>query len=230
MRLLVVEDEPNIASYVRRGLEESGHAVDSASGGGEALDWAATVDYDLIILDIMLPEIDGLEVCRRLRQRGCRSPILLLTARQSVDDRVTGLDAGADDYLDKPFALEELLARVRALGRRTGDGSRDPVWRLADLTLDTRTRQVERAGRAIDLTAKEFAVLECLVRHAGSVVTRAQIAERVWDYDSYRTSNVVDVYIRSLRRKLDDPSEVKLIHTVRGVGYRLSEGTVDEAP
>ncbi len=222
MRILLVEDEHRISAYVKRGLEESGYAVDAVFDGREALDWAEAAPYDLIILDIMLPLVDGLSVCRELRRRGDRTPVLMLTARDSVDNRVDGLDAGADDYLVKPFAMKELLARLRALTRRTGDQAKSPVLSFADLSLDTRTHQVQRGGRTIPLAAKEFAVLECLLREPERVLTRTQIAEHVWNYDSYNQSNVVDVYIRNLRRKIDDPCEQKLIHTVRGVGYRLS--------
>lgn len=222
MRILLVEDEHRISSYVKRGLEESGYAVDAVYTGRDALDWAETAPYDLIILDIMLPEVDGLTVCRELRQRGDHTPILLLTARDSVDDRVNGLDAGADDYLVKPFAMKELLARLRALSRRASERPKSAVITFADLSLDTRTREVLRGDTLIQLAAKEYAVLECLLREPGRVLTRTQIAEHVWNYDTYNTSNVVDVYIRNLRRKLDDPFEQKLIQTVRGVGYRLS--------
>jgi len=222
MRILLVEDEHRISAYVKRGLEESGYAVDAVFDGREALDWAEAAPYDLIILDIMLPLVDGLSVCRELRRRGDRTPVLMLTARDSVDNRVDGLDAGADDYLVKPFAMKELLARLRALTRRAGDQAKSPVLSFADLSLDTRTHQVQRGGRTIPLAAKEFAVLECLLREPERVLTRTQIAEHVWNYDSYNQSNVVDVYIRNLRRKIDDPCEQKLIHTVRGVGYRLS--------
>jgi DNA-binding response OmpR family regulator len=222
MRVLVVEDEPRISAYVKRGLEEQGYAVDTAHTGREALVWAETVDFDLIVLDLLLPELDGVSVCRELRRKGCRSPILMLTARDALDDRVTGLDAGADDYLVKPFALRELLARLRAVGRRSTDSSRSPVLRVADLEMDTRTRRVSRAGKPTRLTAKEYAVLECLMREPDRVLTRTQIAEHVWSYDVYNQSNVVDVYIRNLRRKLDDPHSLKLLHTVRGAGYRLS--------
>jgi len=222
MRVLVVEDEPRISAYVRRGLEEQGYAVDTAHTGREALVWAETVEFDLIVLDLLLPELDGLSVCRELRRKGCRSPILMLTARDALDDRVAGLDAGADDYLVKPFAMRELLARLRALGRRSVDSQRAPVLRVADLEMDTRTRRVSRAGKPTRLTAKEYAVLECLMREPDRVLTRTQIAEHVWSYDVYNQSNVVDVYIRNLRRKLDDPSSLKLLHTVRGAGYRLS--------
>jgi DNA-binding response OmpR family regulator len=222
MRVLVVEDEPRISAYVKRGLEEQGYAVDTAYTGREALVWAETVEFDLIVLDLLLPEMDGLSVCRELRRKECRSPILMLTARDALDDRVAGLDAGADDYLVKPFALRELLARLRALGRRSTDSRRSPVLRVADLEMDTRTRRVSRAGKPTRLTAKEYAVLECLMREPDRVLTRTQIAEHVWSYDVYNQSNVVDVYIRNLRRKLDDPHSLKLLHTVRGAGYRLS--------
>jgi DNA-binding response OmpR family regulator len=229
MRVLIVEDERKIAAYVQRGLEEAGYAVEVAHDGRAALDWAQAVDFDLIILDLLLPELDGITVCRELRRRGCRAAILMLTARDGVDDRVAGLDAGADDYLPKPFALRELLARLRALTRRAAGEPRGPVLSLADLTLDTSTRRARRGGKLIELTAKEYAVLECLLREAGRVLTRTQIAEHVWSYAAYNESNIVDVYIRNLRRKLDDPFEVKLIQTVRGAGYRLSAGGDDEA-
>ncbi len=228
MRVLVVEDERKIAAYVKRGLSEQGYAVDVAHTGREALDWAAAVTFDLIVLDILLPEMDGIAVCRALRQRGMHTPILMLTARDAVDDRVAGLDAGADDYLVKPFALKELLARLRALSRRPGAPIKGPLLQIADLALDTLTRRVRRGGQSIQLTAKEYAVLECLLREPDRVLTRTQIAEHVWDYDVYNQSNVVDVYIRNLRRKLDDPFDVKLIHTVRGAGYRLSVENADE--
>ncbi len=227
MRVLVVEDERRIAAYLQRGLTEQGYAVDTAFTGPEALEWARVVDFDLIVLDILLPELDGLGVCRELRRRGCRAPILMLTARDSVDDRVAGLDAGADDYLIKPFALKELLARLRALTRRSDEAPKTPILQLADLTLDTVTRQVRRAGRSLELTAKEYAILECLLLAAGRVLTRTQIAEHVWSYDDYNQSNIVDVYIRNLRRKIDEPHALNLIHTVRGVGYRLASEADD---
>ena len=227
MRVLLVEDEHKISAYVKRGLEECGYAVDAVFTGRDALNWAVATNYDLIILDIMLPNIDGLTACRELRQRGNRTPVLMLTARDAVDDRVNGLDAGADDYLVKPFAMKELLARMRALTRRTGDQPRSPTLSFADLSLDTRTHQVRRAGRLIPLAIKEFSVLECLLREPERVLTRTQIAEHVWNYDTFNQSNVVDVYIRNLRRKVDDPYEKKLIHTVRGVGYRLSLNEMD---
>jgi two-component system, OmpR family, copper resistance phosphate regulon response regulator CusR len=222
MRILLVEDEAKIAVYVKRGLQESGYAVDVVYTGRDALDWAIAADYDLIILDILLPEVDGLTVCRELRAEKNHTPILMLTARDTVDDRVTGLDAGADDYLVKPFAMKELLARLRSLSRRASELSKPIALATADLSLDPVKHQVTRRGRLIDLPAKEFAILEYLLRNADRVLTRAMIAEHVWNYDSHNQSNVVDVYIRNLRRKMDDPFELTLIHTVRGVGYRLA--------
>ena len=222
MRILLVEDERKISAYVRRGLEEGGHAVDAAFTGPEALRWAGTAEYDSIVLDIMLPEMDGITVCRELRKRGVSSSILMLTARDSVDDRVAGLDAGADDYMVKPFAMKELQARLRALARRAPEAPRSPVMTVADLVLDPATHQVTRAGKKIVLSAKEFAILEHLMRNTGLVLTRTMITEHVWDYDVFHQSNAVDVYIRNLRRKMDDQFEPKLIQTIRGVGYRLS--------
>ena len=222
MRVLIVEDERKISAYVKRGLEEQGYAVDAAYTGTEALDFADAAPYDLILLDILVPEMDGLAVCRELRRKGNRTPVLMLTARDAIDDRVAGLDAGADDYLVKPFALKELLARLRALNRRSADVPKSPVLQLADLTLDTLTRRVKRGNKTIELAAKEYAVLECLLREPERVLTRTQIAEHVWNYDVFNQSNIVDVYIKNLRRKIDDGFEVKLIHTIRGAGYRLS--------
>jgi len=226
MRVLVVEDQPNISSYIKRALEEQGYAVDLARTGQEALDWAKVVEFDLIVLDLMLPEIDGVTVCRRLRSQGNSAAILMLTARDTADDRVIGLDAGADDYLVKPFNLKELLARLRALARR-GTATTSTL-KVATLSLDTRTRAVMRGDTLIKLTAKEYAILECLMREPGRVLTRTEIAESVWNYDAYYQSNVVDVYIRNLRRKIDDPFDLKLIHTVRGIGYQLSDQDRDE--
>ena len=222
MRVLLVEDERKISAYVKRGLEEQGYAVDAVYTGRDALDWAEAATYDLVLLDVLLPQLDGLSVCRELRQRGQRMPILMLTARDAVDDRVAGLDAGADDYLVKPFALKELLARLRALTRRAADATRSSLLQVADLSLDTLTHRVRRGGKVIELTAKEYAVLECLMREPERVLTRTMIAEHVWNYDVFNQSNVVDVYIRNLRRKIDDGHDLKLIHTVRGAGYRLS--------
>jgi DNA-binding response OmpR family regulator len=229
MRVLVVEDQANVSTYVKRALEEQGYAVDVAHTGREALDWADVVDFDLIVLDIMLPEIDGITVCRTLRSRGNQAAILMLTARDAVDDRVTGLDAGADDYLVKPFELKELLARLRALARRqTTQAGKHNLLQVADLQMDTRNRRVWRDAVLIDLTNKEYAVLECLMREPERILTRTEIAESVWNYDVYNQSNVLDVYIRNLRRKIDDPFNPKLIHTVRGAGYRLSAQGGDE--
>jgi DNA-binding response OmpR family regulator len=220
MRILMVEDEIRLATLVRRALVEQGYGVDLAVNGEEALEWIATSDYDAIVLDIMLPGIDGLDVCRRLRRLRVQTPILLLTARDAVPDRVAGLDAGADDYLVKPFALAELTARLRALSRRQAD-TREPVLRAGDLRLDPATRQVWRRDEAITLTNKEFRILEYLMRHPNLVLTRAMIADHVWDYDFPNVTNVIDVHIRSLRRSLDDPYPGGMIETVRGAGYRL---------
>lgn len=220
MRVLVVEDERRLASVLKQGLTEQGYAVDLAFDGEEGLGLAELEPYDLLVLDVMLPALDGYTIVRRLRAAGKQTPILLLTARDAVDDRVTGLDSGADDYLTKPFAFRELLARARALMRRDGR-RRDPVLRAGDLTLDPATRLVTRDGREIELTSKEYAVLEYFLHNVGRVLTRTQIAEHVWDYDFVAMSNVIDVYVRSLRRKLDDDSETRLFHTVRGVGYQL---------
>lgn len=228
MRILVVEDEHKISAYVKRGLEEQGYSVDTAYCGTDALDWAKAAPYDLIILDIMLPKMDGLSVCEALRKRGNAVPVLILTARDAIDDRVAGLDAGADDYLVKPFALKELLARVRALTRRAIDVPKTPVLKVADLELDMLTHYVKRGDKFIQLTAKEYAVLECLMREPERVLTRTMIADHVWNYDVYNHSNVVDVYIRNLRRKIDDGCDLKLIHTVRGAGYRISTRDQDE--
>lgn len=226
MRLLLVEDERRISAYVKRGLEEEGYAVDAVYTGQEAVDWAEASIYDLIILDILLPELDGISVCRKLRRRGDRTPVLMLTARDTVDDRVAGLDAGADDYLVKPFAIKELLARMRALTRRSTDKPKSSILQVANLSLDTRTRQVRRGGKRIELAVKEYAVLECLMREPGRVLTRTMISEHVWNYDTFNQSNVVDVYVRNLRRKIDDPFDKKLIRTLRGAGYSISD---DEA-
>jgi DNA-binding response OmpR family regulator len=220
MRILVVEDEHKLAAVVRRGLEEHGYAVDVAYDGDDALAMALAESYDLLVLDIMLPGIDGITVCQRLRAARKNMPVLMLTARDTVDDRVAGLDAGADDYLVKPFAFRELLARVRALLRRDGL-SRDPVLRVGDLEVDTVSRQVRRAGRPIELTSKEYAMLEYFMRNPNRVLTRTQIAEHVWDYDFMSMSNVIDVYVRYLRRKLGDDQEPRLFRTVRGTGYQL---------
>ncbi|MCB9126189.1 MAG: response regulator transcription factor, partial [Caldilineaceae bacterium] len=198
MRLLLVEDDHKIAGYVKRGLEEEGYAVDAAYDGRDGLDWALAAPYDLFILDVMLPGLDGFSLCRELRRQGIHAPVLMLTARDAVDDRVDGLDAGADDYLVKPFAFRELLARLRALLRRAADAPKRTVLQAGDLTLDTRTQRVQRGERTIELTAKEFAVLECMMRDPGRVLSRTVIADHVWSYDAYNQSNVIDVYIRNL--------------------------------
>jgi heavy metal response regulator len=221
MRVLVVEDEPAIANFVLQGLTEAGYAVDVARDGQEGLDYALVADYDVLVLDIMLPKLDGLSLLRELRRRGTKTPSLVLTARDTVDNRVEGLDAGADDYLVKPFAFPELLARIRALLRRP-PLQMGTVLQIADLEMDTAKREVRRNGRAIDLSPREFAVLEYLMRHPNQVLTRTQIAEHVWNFDFYNESNVVDVYVGYLRRKIDQDKDVPLIHTVRGVGYRIS--------
>jgi DNA-binding response OmpR family regulator len=218
MRVLIVEDYGPIRSAVARGLRESGFAVDVASDGREGLWYAQSNDYDVIILDLMLPEIDGLTVLRKLRAAGGRSCVLILTAKDQVEDRVQGLNAGADDYLVKPFDFSELLARVRTLVRRKYD-LQDPVIRVSDLEIDTASRSVRRGERSIELTAREYALLEYLATRAGQVVTRTEIWEHVYDFHADSQSNVVDVYIGYLRRKIESPSLPPLIHTRRGQGY-----------
>jgi DNA-binding response OmpR family regulator len=222
VRILLVEDEHRISAYIRRGLKEAGHAVDQAFTGPEALKWIGLAEFDAIILDIMLPELDGLAVCRQMRDRGVGAFVLMLTARDGIDDRVAGLDAGADDYLVKPFAMKELLARLRALSRRSPAAPRSAILTVADLSLDPASHQVSRGDKRIELSNKEFAILEYLLVNNGLVLTRSMITEHVWDYDVFHQSNAVDVYIRNLRRKVDDDFEPKLIQTVRGVGYRLA--------
>jgi two-component system copper resistance phosphate regulon response regulator CusR len=220
VRILVVEDEAVGAEVLARGLREHAYAVDVAGDGIAALEQAQINPYDLIVLDVMLPRLDGVAVCRRLRAGGATVPILLLTARGGFDHRVEGLDAGADDYLPKPYHLPELLARIRALLRR-GPALKSSVLAVADLAIDTRARRVTRGGRAVALTAKEYALLEYLTRRAGEVVGRADIAEHVWDDSFDPMSNLIEVYIQRLRRRLDDGHAVKLIQTRRGAGYSL---------
>lgn len=222
MRILLVEDEPAIANFVRQGLAETGYAVDLAHDGREGLDYALVADYDAYVLDILLPKMDGLALLRDLRRRGDKTPALMLTARDTVDNRVEGLDAGADDYLVKPFAFPELLARVRALLRRP-PLQMGTVLQVGDLEMDTATREVRRNDRLIELSPREYAVLEYLLRHPHQVLSRTQIGEHVWNFDFFNESNVVDVYIGYLRRKIEHEGEPPLIHTVRGVGYRLSD-------
>ncbi|MDO8616785.1 MAG: response regulator transcription factor [Dehalococcoidia bacterium] len=221
MRILLVEDERAIADFIARGLTEHGHGVDIAYDGDEALHWPDVADFDVIVLDVMLPVRDGVQVCRILRDQGVRTPILMLTARDAIEDRVRGLDSGADDYLVKPFAFAELLARVRALTRRE-PALLGASLRVDDLVLDTTTRTVARAGGPIELTAKELSLLEYLMRHPNQVLTRTMIAEHVWNYDFDSVTNVIDVHVRNLRRKIDGPFERKLIQTARGAGYRIS--------
>jgi heavy metal response regulator len=221
VRILIVEDEPRVAGFIAKGLREQAYAVDIAADGEEALYHASENDYDLIILDLMLPVIDGVTVCRRLRSSGLRKPILMLTARDAVDDRVTGLDCGADDYLTKPFDFKELLARIRALLRRPRE-LRPQILQVADLKLNTGDHSVTRQGRPIGLTAKEYALLEFLMVRANHIVNREQIAQHVWDENFDPFSNVIDVYVRRLRTKIDKTFEPSLIRTRRGEGYMLS--------
>jgi two-component system OmpR family response regulator len=220
MRVLIVEDELRMASLIRRGLEHEGLAPDIACSGEDALWMASAHDYDAVVLDVMLPDLDGFEVCRRLRTAGVWSPVLMLTARDSVDDRVAGLDSGADDYLVKPFAFAELLARLRALARR-GETGRPAVLAVGDLRLDPATREVTRAATQISLSAKEFALLETFMRRPGEVLSRFHLLEHAWDFAYENRSNVVDVYVRRLRRKIDEPFGRESLETVRGIGYRL---------
>lgn len=221
MRILLVEDENSIAQFISQGLREADFVVDVARTGTEGLDYALAAEYDLLVLDVMLPGMSGFALVKELRKRGYTTPVLLLTARDAVEDRVEGLDSGADDYLTKPFAFPELLARVRALLRRpplqTGT-----VLRLADLEMDLVNREVKRAGQLIDLSQREYTLLNYLLRHPRQVLTRTQIAEHIWNFDFVSDSNVVDVYVGYLRRKIDKGFSPPLIHTVRGVGYRLS--------
>lgn len=222
MRLLIVEDELQIAAFLERGLKEEGYAVDVVHNGNDAVDWALAVEYDGILLDVMLPGRDGYTVCRELRDQKVKTPILMLTARDAVDDRVTGLDVGADDYLIKPFAFKELVARLRAVMRRQTD-TRTVELRVADLVLNTLTHMAQRGDRRIELTTKEYNLLEYLMRNPNRVLTRTQIAEHVWNLDFASESNLVDVYVRYLRRKIDDESGQKLIKTIRGSGYLISD-------
>jgi heavy metal response regulator len=221
MRILVVEDERKVASFIRQGLQEEGHAAEIAADGAAALELLEEAPaYDLVILDLMLPKRDGFEVLKTLRQQRSQTPVLVLTARDSVSDKVRGLDLGADDYLTKPFAFDEFLARVRALLRR-GAGQRAPVFKLDDLSLDPATRQVTRGSRRIILTAREHALLEYFLRNIGRVLTRPMIAQHVWGLDFDTESNIIDVYVGYLRRKIDGEGERRLLHTVRGAGYML---------
>ncbi|MGE0229675.1 MAG: winged helix-turn-helix domain-containing protein [Dehalococcoidia bacterium] len=222
MRVLVVEDEVKLAGLLRRGLVEEGHVVDVVHRGDDGVWMAEEYAYDAVLLDVMLPGLDGFEACRRMRAAGVWAPVIMLTARDAVDDRVAGLDAGADDYLAKPFAFAELLARMRALARR-GPAERPTLLEAGGLRLDPASRRVWRGGAEIALSTKEFALLEVLMRRPGQVLTREQLLDRVWDTEYGRRSNVVDVYVRYLREKVDRPFGFETIETVRGVGYRLRD-------
>ena len=222
MRILFAEDEPALREVTVKRLKAEGFGVDGCRDGKEALDYLDSTDYDVVILDIMMPGIDGLTVLRTLRSRGNTVPVMLLTARDAVADRVGGLDAGADDYLTKPFEFAELTARIRALLRRNSDNKTDTAS-VADLTVEFSTKKVTRGGVEISLSSREFALLESLIRHKGAILSRTQLENQVWDFGFEGGSNIVDVYIRYLRKKIDDPFEKKLIHTVRGAGYTLRE-------
>jgi heavy metal response regulator len=220
MRLLVIEDEKKVASFIKKGLEEEYYAVDVAYDGEQALYMTEVNDYDLILLDIMLPKVDGMTVLRQIRQDGNIVPILVLTAKDSVENIVEGLDAGCDDYLTKPFAFSELLARIRALLRREKE-AKTPVLEVGDLRLCPLTHEVTRGDKSVDLTAKEYALLEYFMRNPNRVLTRTMMAEHVWDYHFDTDTNVVDVYVNFLRNKIDRGFDIKLIHTIRGVGYMM---------
>jgi two-component system OmpR family response regulator len=222
-KLLLVEDDPRIASFVVRGLEAEGHVVDVAGAGLGGVAMARETDYALVILDRMLPDIDGLEVCRQLRSEGRLCRVMMLTAKDALGDKIGGLNAGADDYMTKPFSFDELVARVEALLRRADSQRVDPQLRVADLTLDPLTRQVRRGERSIELTRKEYTLLRYLMENAGTVLSRSQILNNNWGYGFDPGTKVVDVYIRYLRKKVDDGEAVQLIQTVRGAGYRLCE-------
>jgi two-component system copper resistance phosphate regulon response regulator CusR len=222
MRILVAEDEKNLNSIIVKSLKANNYTVDACYDGEEALDYAEFAEYDAIVLDIMMPKMDGIEVVKRLRSKNNKVPVLFLTAKDSIEDRVTGLDAGADDYLVKPFALDELLARIRVMIRRSAD-STDLTLKIADMVVDTQKMTVFRGDTEIILTGKEFAILEYMLRNKGIVLTREKIEQHIWNYDYEGGTNVVNVYIRYLRKKIDDGFEPKLIHTIRGAGYVLKE-------
>ena len=222
MRLLVAEDERNLNKLITKKLTSEGYSVDSCFDGAEALDFLSMASYDGVILDVMMPQLDGFSLLKRMRQQGDRTPVLFLTARDSIEDRVAGLDMGASDYLVKPFSFAELMARIRVLTRKSAETA-NSTYRIADLTLDTASRQVTRGGRSISLSAKEFALLEYLLRNKGIVLSREKIENNLWNFDYEGGTNAVDVYIRYLRKKIDEDFSPKLIHTVRGVGYVLRD-------
>ncbi|MFS4438184.1 response regulator transcription factor [Paracoccaceae bacterium GXU_MW_L88] len=222
-KILLVEDDARIGSFVSRGLKAEGHTIDIAGDGKSAMAMMRQSDYALVILDRMLPDFDGVMICKQMRSESIPARVLMLTARDALDEKIEGLNAGADDYLTKPFAFDELIARIEALLRRASDVRFDPVLQVADLILDPTTRQVSRGGRVLELTPKEFGLLRYLMEHSGAVLSRAQILNNNWGYGFDPGSNVVDVYVRYLRAKIDGPEEVPLIHTVRGAGYRLAE-------
>ena len=221
MRVLVAEDERELNGIIAKRLEEEDYAVDSVYDGSTALEYLRAAAYDMVLLDVMMPGLDGFEVLKRYREEGGGAPVLFLTARDAVSDRVRGLDGGADDYLVKPFSFQELLARMRVLLRRSSGVPRTSVLRVGDLTLDTKSRKAARGGRAIDLSSKEFSILEYMMRNEGIVLGRDSIREHIWSWDYDGESNVVDVYIRYLRKKIDDGDERKLIRTIRGAGYMI---------
>jgi DNA-binding response OmpR family regulator len=222
LRLLVIEDEPSLLSIITKRLKEEGYGVDSARDGREGENYISSAEYDCIILDIMIPFQDGLTLLRKIRAKNISAPVLLLTAKDSINDRVTGLDSGADDYLVKPFSFDELLARVRAMLRRHKD-KKNTILSVGDLEMDTITREVQRGGKAIELTSKEYSILEYFLRNKNRVLTKSQIAEHVWNYDFEYNSNIVEVYVRYLRRKMDEEFKNKLIHTIRGGGYVIKD-------
>ncbi len=223
MRLLVVDDEHRIANTIKKGLEQEHYAVDVAYSGTDGYDLASTEEYDVIILDVMLPGMDGIEICRTLRKENNHTPILILTAKSQIEDKINGLDTGADDYLTKPFAFEELMARIRALSRRPSH-TLDVVLKVQDLELDIKNFTATRAGKTLQLSSKEFSLLEYLMRHAGTIVTKDQIISHVWDYDSDILPNTVEVYIKNVRNKVDAPFKESsaLIQTIRGFGYKIN--------
>ena len=222
MRILVIEDEHKIANSIKKGLEQERYAVDVVYKGEDGYDLASTEEYDLIILDLMLPDTSGIEICKRLREKSIHTPILILTAKGQIQDKVEGLDTGADDYLTKPFSFEELLARIRALIRRP-KGAQNTLLKVSDLTLDTKLFQVKRSGRELRLSGKEFSLLEYLMRNSGKILSKEQIVSHVWDYGSDILPNTIEVYIKNLRAKIDAPfeSQKPLIHTIRGFGYKI---------